>query len=54
MKLSPGPLTATLRRLAESLTITITHAAISELKPLAAEMPRVSTGCGPARAAARR
>ena len=41
VKLRPGMLTATLRRPAESLEITIARPAISELKPLAAEIRRI-------------
>ena len=41
VELSPGTLTATLRRPAESLEITIARPAISELKPLAAAIRRV-------------
>jgi hypothetical protein len=41
VKLSPGTLTATLRRPAESLDITIARPAVTELKPLAAEIRRI-------------
>lgn len=42
VKLRPGTLTATLRRPAESLTITLARPAINQLKPLAGEVRRIS------------
>ena len=41
VKLSPGALTATLRRPSQSVAITIARPAISELKPLTAEIRRI-------------